>query len=146
MEMKRATKGRGFSSSSLSQQFCKICMENVPANKMFKTSNACPHVFCRVCLTRYLFTKIRENISVVKCPEGNCKVVLEPVMCKELLPFLLFRRWAKAVCESMLLGEGKRAEEDLLMMQLAKEKNWMRCASCKYFVEKTDGCLHITCR
>ena len=44
------------------------------------------------------------------------------------------------------LGEDERAKEDLLMMQVAKEKKWRRCPSCKYFVEKREGCKHITCR
>ncbi|KAF3339289.1 putative E3 ubiquitin-protein ligase RNF144A [Carex littledalei] len=199
---KIATKDTGSSSSSQSQPFCKICMENVAADEVFQTSNACPHVFCRGCLSHYLGTKIQENISVVKCPDENCKVVLEPGMCQKLLPSEVFERWEKAFCESMLLGAQKlycpfkdcsvlmmddgeetvtcsecpscrrlfcaackvawhsglsceefgklgkdeRAKEDLLMMQLANEKEWRRCPSCKYFVEKTDGCLHITCR
>ncbi|XP_078156654.1 E3 ubiquitin-protein ligase RSL1-like [Carex rostrata] len=200
---KREKKNIGSSlSSSESQLFCKICMENVPVDEVYQTSNACSHVFCRSCLSRYLGTKIRENISLVKCPDENCKVVLEPGMCQELLPREVFERWGNALCESMLLGAQKlycpfkdcsaliiddgeetvtRSEcpscrrlfcaackvawhsglscqefgklgknesgkEDLLMMQVAKEKKWRRCPHCKYFVEKREGCLHITCR
>jgi E3 ubiquitin-protein ligase RNF144 len=44
------------------------------------------------------------------------------------------------------LEKDERGKEDLLMMQMAKEQKWRRCPNCKYFVEKKDGCLHITCR
>ncbi|KAJ4745116.1 RING/U-box superfamily protein [Rhynchospora pubera] len=190
------------SSSQAGQLFCKICMETVPASELFKTSKACSHVFCRDCLSCYLGTEIQENIWAVRCPEENCKAVLEPGMCQELLPSEVFKRWESALCESMVLGaqkihcpfkdcsalmlhdadetvtrsecpscrrffcaackvawhsglsceevgklgEDEKEREDLLMMQMAKEKKWRRCPRCKYFVEKKDGCLHITCR
>ncbi|KAJ1700492.1 hypothetical protein LUZ63_000271 [Rhynchospora breviuscula] len=199
---KRAKKDKASASSSQAQLFCKICMDTVPADQMFQTSNDCTHVFCGDCLSHYLGTKIRENISVVECPEENCKALLEPVKCQELLPSEVFERWENALCESMLLdaqnfycpfkdcsalmvddgdetvtraecpscrrlfcaackvawhaglsceefgklGKDERGKEDLLMMQVAKEKKWRRCPSCKYFVEKRDGCQHITCR
>ncbi|KAJ4761113.1 RING/U-box superfamily protein [Rhynchospora pubera] len=200
---KRARKDKASASSSSSQarSFCKICMETVPADDVFQTSSDCTHVFCRDCLSRYLGTKIRENISVVKCPEENCKALLEPGMCQELLPSDVFERWESALCESVVLGAHKfycpfedcsalmvddgeetvtrsecpscrrlfcaackvawhsgfsceefgklgkdeRGKEDLLMMQVAKEKKWRRCPSCKYYVEKRDGCQHISC-
>ncbi|KAF8110508.1 hypothetical protein N665_0083s0070 [Sinapis alba] len=37
-------------------------------------------------------------------------------------------------------------EEDALLVQMAKNKQWRRCPSCKFYVEKADGCMHITCR
>ncbi|KAJ3704877.1 hypothetical protein LUZ61_008582 [Rhynchospora tenuis] len=96
--VKIAVDNRASSSSSSSspnsqanQLFCKICMENVPASKLFQMSKACSHVFCRDCLSRYLGTEIQENISAVRCPEENCKVVLEPGMCQELLPSEVFQ-------------------------------------------------------
>ena len=30
--------------------------------------------------------------------------------------------------------------------ELAREKKWRRCLQCKFYVEKTEGCLHITSR
>lgn len=44
------------------------------------------------------------------------------------------------------LGEGEREKEDIMMMELAKEKRWRRCPACNFYVEKISGCLHIKCR
>nr|CAB3481122.1 unnamed protein product [Digitaria exilis] len=44
------------------------------------------------------------------------------------------------------LGKGDRGKEDMLLVEMAKGRRWKRCPKCQYFVEKSDGCLHITCR
>ncbi|KAF7083466.1 hypothetical protein CFC21_087254 [Triticum aestivum] len=38
------------------------------------------------------------------------------------------------------------AREDAMLMEMAAGRKWRRCSKCQFFVEKTDGCLHITCR
>ncbi|KAK3220601.1 hypothetical protein Dsin_014571 [Dipteronia sinensis] len=48
--------------------------------------------------------------------------------------------------EFQRLGGGERQREDLMMMELAKKKQWRRCPNCKFYVEKRDGCVHISCR
>lgn len=187
--------------SKASEIFCKICMEASQARDMFR-NNHCSHVFCRHCLGRYLAAKIQDNISTVKCPEIDCKGVLEPEFCREIVSAEVIERWEEALCESLLLGfkkfycpfkdcsallvddgeEGvvqsecptcrrlfcarcnvawhsgvsckqyrspranEREEEVLMLMEIANMKKWQRCPSCKFFVEKTEGCLHITCR
>ncbi|KAL6859197.1 hypothetical protein ACP4OV_018199 [Aristida adscensionis] len=47
--------------------------------------------------------------------------------------------------EFQRLGEGERGREDLLLVEAAREGNWKRCPRCKFYVEKSSGCLHITC-
>ncbi|KAJ0249309.1 RING/U-box superfamily protein [Hirschfeldia incana] len=37
-------------------------------------------------------------------------------------------------------------EEDAMLIQMAKNKQWRRCPSCKFYVEKIDGCVHMRCR
>ncbi|XP_022146079.1 probable E3 ubiquitin-protein ligase RNF217 [Momordica charantia] len=39
-----------------------------------------------------------------------------------------------------------REDDDALLKDMARKMEWMRCPRCKFFVEKTYGCLHITCR
>ena len=48
--------------------------------------------------------------------------------------------------EFQRLSKDERGTEDIMLMELAKQKSWRRCPRCKFYVEKTDGCLHITCR
>ncbi|KAG1358864.1 RBR-type E3 ubiquitin transferase [Cocos nucifera] len=188
-------------SSKASLIFCKICMEASQTTDMFQNNN-CSHVFCLDCLARYLAAKIQEKISTVKCPEINCKGVLEPEFCREIVPAEVFERWENALCESMLLeskkfycpfkdcsallvddgeervaqsecpncrrlfcaqckvawhlglsckeyqrlGADERGREDLMLMEIANKKKWQKCPRCKFLVEKTEGCLHITCR
>lgn len=38
------------------------------------------------------------------------------------------------------------AREDAMLLEMAAGRRWRRCSRCHFFVEKTDGCLHITCR
>ncbi|XP_037441961.1 probable E3 ubiquitin-protein ligase RNF217 [Triticum dicoccoides] len=38
---------------------------------------------------------------------------------------------------------GDRSREDLMLMEMAREKKWRRCPKCDFFVAKRDGCLHI---
>ncbi|KAG9154944.1 hypothetical protein Leryth_012138 [Lithospermum erythrorhizon] len=44
------------------------------------------------------------------------------------------------------MNQDERKREDMLLIQLADRKKWRRCPKCKYFVEKTTGCEHISCR
>ncbi|XP_008678484.1 probable E3 ubiquitin-protein ligase RNF217 [Zea mays] len=44
------------------------------------------------------------------------------------------------------LGKRDSGVEDRMLLEMAKGKKWKRCPKCEYFVEKRDGCLHITCR
>ncbi|XP_012852686.1 PREDICTED: probable E3 ubiquitin-protein ligase RNF217 [Erythranthe guttata] len=40
----------------------------------------------------------------------------------------------------------ERGREDRMVHELAKKNQWQRCPRCKFFVERKEGCLHITCR
>lgn len=185
-----------------SQSFCTICMDRKSTGEMFRNNNSCSHLFCSDCISQYVVAKIKENIASVKCPDLKCKGVLEPEICRSLIPPELFDRWENALCESLVIGfkkfycpfkdcsalliddgeevvtssecpncwrlfcaqckvvwhsgiscqefqrlrEDERAREDLIVMELVQNKKWRRCPSCKFYVEKTEGCFHITCR
>lgn len=45
-----------------------------------------------------------------------------------------------------LKEEERERECELKLHDLAKKSNWQRCPNCKFYVEKTEGCLHMTCR
>lgn len=44
------------------------------------------------------------------------------------------------------LDVNERNREDLLLLDLAKTQKWKRCPKCRFYVERREGCLHITCR
>ncbi|CAH1442393.1 unnamed protein product [Lactuca virosa] len=48
--------------------------------------------------------------------------------------------------EFQSLNEDERNPEDIMLMQLAKSKEWRRCPSCNIIVEKQEGCHRISCR
>ncbi|KAK1287121.1 hypothetical protein QJS10_CPB19g01982 [Acorus calamus] len=50
-------------------------------------------------------------------------------------------------CEEFhALGAHEREPDDLVLMRLAEAQRWRRCPVCMVFVEKTEGCPHISCR
>ncbi|XP_073015883.1 E3 ubiquitin-protein ligase RSL1-like [Primulina eburnea] len=93
------------------------------------------------------------------CPYKDCSYLMvndsgdfireaECLSCRRLLCVQCNAPWHSGVgCEEFNgMDASERGREDLLMHQLAKEKKWQRCPTCKFFVEKTEGCLHMICR
>ncbi|KAL2454888.1 RING/U-box superfamily protein [Abeliophyllum distichum] len=51
------------------------------------------------------------------------------------------------ICKEFQKLYAKRGGKDSVMIKtLAKKKSWQKCPNCKMYVEKSDGCIHITCR
>lgn len=190
-------------SNNIIQHYCGICMDTKTASEMFQNINQCTHMFCTDCIREHVAAKIKENLTMVICPDPNCKGVIGPEVCQSInVPKEVLERWDAALCESVIMGsqkfycpfkdcsamlvddggvevtssecpncnrlfcaqckvawhsgvdcnefkslaKGDRNPEDLMLMDLAKNKKWMRCPSCRIFVEKIDGCQHISCR
>ncbi|KAL0009706.1 hypothetical protein SO802_004814 [Lithocarpus litseifolius] len=93
-------------SSHSSQTLCMIRMDGKVTSEMF-TNNSCTHLFCADCISQYVATKLQENISSVKFHDPNCRGLLEPQCCRDIIPQELFDRWGDALCESMILGSQK---------------------------------------
>lgn len=78
-----------------------------------------------------------ESIERNKCPlckRSFCAVCRVPwhseFTCKEF--------------QKLNAKKGGKGEE--MVKILAKKKNWQKCPNCKVFVERTEGCIHMTCR
>ncbi|XVE88528.1 hypothetical protein DITRI_Ditri19aG0076500 [Diplodiscus trichospermus] len=94
------------------------------------------------------------------CPFKNCSALLlndnqgeiitetECPFCHRLFCAQCLVSWHPGVnCEEyQKLNEDERGRDDLLVRSLAKENKWRRCPSCCIIVERTEGCLHMTCR
>ncbi|KAK7389697.1 hypothetical protein VNO78_24960 [Psophocarpus tetragonolobus] len=93
----------------------------------------CPFKDC----SAMLISDAEETVTTSECPHCNrlfcaqCKVSWHAGMdCNE------FRN----------LKPDERGRDDLMVLELAKDKSWRRCPRCKFFVEKIEGCSHISCR
>ncbi|KAJ0075199.1 hypothetical protein Patl1_34850 [Pistacia atlantica] len=94
------------------------------------------------------------------CPFKDCSAMLvtendgqvitssECPFCHRLFCAQCYVPWHCGIeCEEFQrLNVDERGREDLMVRELAKEKKWGRCPKCKYYVERTDGCPHMTCR
>ncbi|XP_039137759.1 E3 ubiquitin-protein ligase RNF31-like isoform X2 [Dioscorea cayenensis subsp. rotundata] len=106
----------------------KLCEEMLPE----KTKLYCPFKDCSA-----LLINDDEKIAQSECPHCNrlfcaqCKVPWHiNFNCKDY----------------QKLGQDERQTEDLLLMKVAKDKKWGRCPRCRFFVERTQGCMYMVCR
>ncbi|KAK9072408.1 hypothetical protein SSX86_008842 [Deinandra increscens subsp. villosa] len=136
---------------------------------------SCPEINCKSTLDSDILRLIIPNQTLINwdeilcesmileshklyCPFTNCSVLLinddtRNIVTKTDCPAC--RRAFCAVCrvpwhsefsckEFGKLKGGKK--EDEMAVALAKKKKWKKCPNCNFFVEKTEGCVHITCR
>ncbi|OMO86390.1 Zinc finger, C6HC-type [Corchorus olitorius] len=82
---------------------CDICVEPKEENESFSIKG-CSHAYCTDCMIKYVASKLQDKISSITCPVPNCKGILEPEYCRNLLPREVFERWGDALCEAMIFG------------------------------------------
>lgn len=85
---------------------CDICVESKSTDESFSIKG-CSHSYCNECMTKYVASKLQENITSINCPVADCKGVLEPEYCRDILPEDVFNRWGNALCEAVILGAQK---------------------------------------
>ncbi|XP_031267489.1 probable E3 ubiquitin-protein ligase RNF217 isoform X2 [Pistacia vera] len=85
---------------------CEICVEHKTANDSFSIQG-CSHAYCTRCMSKYVASKLQENIIYIRCPLADCKGSLEPEYCHKILPQDVFDRWNKALCEDVIPGAQK---------------------------------------
>ncbi|KAJ4837572.1 hypothetical protein Tsubulata_014328 [Turnera subulata] len=108
-----------------------LCEEVIGASHKFY----CPFKDCSALL-------VNDNDGEEVIRESECP------FCHRLFCAQCYVPWHSGVgCEEfMMLNEDERGREDLMVRELAKDKKWSRCPQCKFFVERTEGCPHMTCR
>lgn len=106
-----------------------LCESIILASQKFY----CPYKDCSAMLVNDSNEIIRES----ECP-----------VCRRLFCAQCYVPWHSGVecAEFQSLNVDERSREDLMMKELAKAEQWSRCPDCRYFVEKTKGCIHMTCR
>ncbi|XP_030519235.2 E3 ubiquitin-protein ligase RSL1-like [Rhodamnia argentea] len=90
-----------------SERFCEICAERKEAKEMFGNRTVCSHVFCSLCVTRHVETKVRDNVTAIRCPGMECEGVLQIDSCRQILPENVLCMWEKSLCEAMFLESQK---------------------------------------
>ncbi|XP_058004677.1 E3 ubiquitin-protein ligase RSL1 isoform X2 [Hevea brasiliensis] len=107
-----------------------LCQELISVSQRFY----CPYKDCSAMLVN---DKEGQEISEAECP-----------FCHRLFCARCHVPWHSGVdCEVFQkLNEDERGREDLMVMELARDQKWSRCPQCKFYVERTEGCPHMTCR
>ncbi|CAL5385628.1 unnamed protein product [Camellia sinensis] len=107
----------------------------------------------------FLCKSMIPKSQIIYCPFRDCSAMLvndsgeiiEEINCPACKRSICARcrvPWhVEFTCkEFMRLGGKKRGKENMLVEELAKKKSWRKCPECEIYVEKTEGCSHITCR
>ncbi|XP_028786932.1 E3 ubiquitin-protein ligase RNF144A-like [Neltuma alba] len=107
-----------------------LCEAVIPAEEKFY----CPYKDCSALL---IDDGGERTITESECP--NCGRLF---CAKCMVP------WHSGIdCdEFQKLGKDEREEEDIMLMQLAQNHKWRRCPHCRFYVEKSSGCLYMKCR
>ncbi|CAF2102579.1 hypothetical protein HID58_019905 [Brassica napus] len=97
-----------------------------------------------------------DKVTLTECPSchrlfcAQCKVTWhEGIGCKEFQRVGNTKKKCRVILNGILniaKGKEKKKNVDKLLIQLAKKKQWRRCPSCNFYVEKLVGCMHISCR
>ncbi|KAI3897334.1 hypothetical protein MKW92_047003 [Papaver armeniacum] len=97
-----------------------------------------PKVFVRWC--DYLCkSTVCERYDTGYCPNPYCSEK------SSILETMVHREQSDANHQCSTSKKVKRANE-VLLMQMAAKRKWKRCPRCRIYVERTEGCEHITCR
>ncbi|KAB1214481.1 hypothetical protein CJ030_MR5G010371 [Morella rubra] len=97
-----------------------------------------------------LYCPFKDCSAMLLNDNGEGEVIRESECpyCHRLFCAQCHDAWHPGVeCEEFQrMNEDERGRSDLMVRELAKERRWMRCPHCKYYVERAEGCLHMTCR
>lgn len=126
---------------------CGICVEPKTAYEWYNIKG-CSHSYCTDCITKYVASKLQENVTKIGCPVPDCKGCLEPEYCRSILPTEVFNRWADTLCEAVILGSKKFycpfKDCSMMMIDDGKEKVVeSECPSCcRLFCSQCKAAWH----
>jgi ariadne-1 len=122
---------------------CIRCSQEIQTEKLFHLLNSEDGEKIASLLTNRFLAKE----SLVYCPNPRCSLpfYLEGRDCSTQCP-----ECAEEICSKCLKSDHKGEcvpdeLEEMAKAYVASVKG-MQCLSCKFFIEKNDGCDHMTCR
>jgi len=84
------------------QYECKICRETVTQERVITLE--CDHMFCDVCITKYLFGKIDDGEHQIICPYYYCGHEISYNIIKELTPDDMFDKYERILLRHSVLS------------------------------------------
>ncbi|CAO2648070.1 Nn.00g089920.m01.CDS01 [Neocucurbitaria sp. VM-36] len=154
---------------------CLVCMnDELPIHKTVKL--ACGHRMCHPCLKRQFTLSVQDpqHMPPRCCTSEHIPLKYAERLFDDKFKILWNKKyeeyttanrlycptkgcgqWIKPSRIRMDLTYGRKFhtrrecpkdEETNRLVQMAKEKGWQRCYSCKAVVELKEGCNHMTCR
>ncbi|KAK9131518.1 hypothetical protein Sjap_012005 [Stephania japonica] len=143
----------GITSILCPEPSCKAVLEL----NQFTNSILPPQVFESWC--HALCEAMIRRLQQFYCPYKDCSGLLvdegdmvvkesECPYCHRLFCAQCKVSWHSGIdCEEyQQLNENERGKEDIMALELAKQSKWQRCPTCRFYVERTEGCLFIQCR
>ncbi|KAL8503265.1 hypothetical protein ACS0TY_022123 [Phlomoides rotata] len=123
---------------------CEICVEEKPISDTFRILG-CNHSYCTECITKYVASKLQDNITKITCPVSDCEGYIDWQQCRFILPKELLDRWGDALCEAVILGWERfycpykdcsallidDSEEEAVVQSECPSCNRLFCAACK---------------
>ncbi|CAH2047711.1 unnamed protein product [Thlaspi arvense] len=123
---------------------------------------------CRLILPREVFDRwgdalceaVMMRSNRFYCPYKDCSALVffecedekmkesECPHCNRMVCVRCGTKWHPEItCEEFqMLGENERERDDILLKKMAENHKWRRCPSCKFYIEKSQGCLYMKCR
>ncbi|XP_076886758.1 uncharacterized protein LOC143536708 [Bidens hawaiensis] len=165
-----------FKNPTCSHWFCYNCTIRYATTKIQEHNRtiACPGINCSSALDFNSLRVIIPRVTLVKwdellcessicesnklyCPFTDCSVLLinddtsnsitkiDCPMCRRSFCASCRVPWhSEFSCKEF--GKLKETGDDEMAVALVEKKMWKKCPNCNFFVEKTEGCSHITCR
>ncbi|KAK1366997.1 putative E3 ubiquitin-protein ligase RNF217 [Heracleum sosnowskyi] len=125
-------------------------------------SGACRWMLSEDIIIRWdesLCTSLIEESQKLYCPYRDCSMLLLndsgeyiaetncPVCQRSFCARCQVPWHSEFTCQEFVkLNRKKKRGDHLMVKKIAKKQNWRKCPSCKFYIEKTEGCDHITCR
>ncbi|KAF9967901.1 hypothetical protein BGZ70_007766 [Mortierella alpina] len=111
----------------------------------------CDHGLCLSCLQSFLTNAATQNQArfPTLCPQPGCRTPIptesaELVLDPETLE-IWYRKLAEIYVANKAQSQGGESEEDRAMLQLVRDRHWRHCPSCRFVIEKQQGCNHMVC-
>jgi len=124
----------------------EFCRSIIPEEVFDRWENAlCENV---VLESQKFYCPFKDCSAMMICDEEEVVTISECPHCNRLFCAQCKVSWHAGLdCrEFNALNDDERGREDLQVLDLAKNKSWRRCPKCRFYVEKNEGCSHISCR